>query len=440
MHRTALAFLALALALAFLAPCPAPAQYVSDPDPQLRTLFDVTRFLNKGAFQGGLTQVIHVCTSGRTVGGSELGSHCDYSNVREAVEAANALVAAQVAGVSSQDADVLVLVHPTKPISFPSVVTHKEGHYVLDQPFTMSEGVTLKCSQGAASNFNDGGQTNLIFFLENGDGTPFITMNSAAIEGCKIKNQGMTYTAATPVISASGNSMILNSTIQSIHVASGSFASPLVEVTGGFLYVYGSILSAADDYIFRITGSGSLSVGWSFLRGGNSATVNAVRNEGTGFANMYFVRLGDGMDDTSISGPAWNNVGAGSINVIHSPHPSAGTAGVDWWDRADSHMVMTVADSGDGNPAALSIDPLSRVCLITCADADGCAITVLETSSKPAQDLTIINAGASNDLTIAESAGVVALTASSVTLTPDDAISLRYSSAKWVQAGTVQAN
>lgn len=97
--------------------------------------------------------------------------------------------------------------------------------------------------------------------------------------------------------------------------------------------------------------------------------------------------------------------------------------------------AQTIADSGDGNPAAGTIAATVGVVDVTCSDADGCALTLSETSATVGSTLRIINVG-TNALTIADSAGVQETTGS-LTLGANDNVIFCYVPSYWVQCGPV---
>jgi hypothetical protein len=103
---------------------------------------------------------------------------------------------------------------------------------------------------------------------------------------------------------------------------------------------------------------------------------------------------------------------------------------------------QTIADSGDGSAAAGTILATAGRVHVTCADADGCALTLSETSAANGSTLTIVNVGASNSLTIADSANVQETTGA-LTLGQRDNVTFCYVNntiTTWVQCGPVNNN
>ena len=95
----------------------------------------------------------------------------------------------------------------------------------------------------------------------------------------------------------------------------------------------------------------------------------------------------------------------------------------------------TCADSGDGNPATCNVTTTSANIYYTCSDADGCALTLLETNATSGAEIFIMNVSA-NNLTIADSAGVQETTGS-LTLGQLDNVRFIYSGSAWVQSMAV---
>lgn len=101
-------------------------------------------------------------------------------------------------------------------------------------------------------------------------------------------------------------------------------------------------------------------------------------------------------------------------------------------------QAFTVADSGDGSPAAGTLTPTGDVILGTCNDADGCAVTMSETGAASGHIILFINLSA-NNFTFADSAGVQELSGS-LTLGLDDNFQMVYATNHWAQATAVVDN
>lgn len=98
----------------------------------------------------------------------------------------------------------------------------------------------------------------------------------------------------------------------------------------------------------------------------------------------------------------------------------------------------TCADSGDGNPGTctLSNADVASAFRITCNDADGCALTLDETTVVSGMEIWITNISASNVITIADSAGVQETTGA-LSLGPNDNVRFRHNGTAWLQSGPV---
>ncbi|MGR9046759.1 MAG: hypothetical protein ACU83N_15850, partial [Gammaproteobacteria bacterium] len=100
-----------------------------------------------------------------------------------------------------------------------------------------------------------------------------------------------------------------------------------------------------------------------------------------------------------------------------------------------ANQTQTIADSGDGNPAAGTITFTADLMFghkdVTCSDADGCTATMGETSAVDGQVLVITNVSA-NTLTFSDSSGVQEL-ASTIALGQYETLTLLYNVDRWVQ-------
>lgn len=103
-----------------------------------------------------------------------------------------------------------------------------------------------------------------------------------------------------------------------------------------------------------------------------------------------------------------------------------------------AQLDHSIPDSGDGNPAAYTLDPTSGVSVVTldCADAHGCSVTMGETNAVAGQRVTIIQTAATaGAVTLVHSAGVANLDADSnqVFTGVGDAVTLIYVASVWLQ-------
>lgn len=93
---------------------------------------------------------------------------------------------------------------------------------------------------------------------------------------------------------------------------------------------------------------------------------------------------------------------------------------------------VSVADDGAGTAASATIAPASGcVALVTCNDANGCNITIGETSINNGQYLTVVNVS-TNTVNMADTAGV-SEAAGAAALGQWDSISYVYATDRWVE-------
>ena len=96
-------------------------------------------------------------------------------------------------------------------------------------------------------------------------------------------------------------------------------------------------------------------------------------------------------------------------------------------------QTLTVADSGDANPAAANLDPTSKYIEITCNDVHTCDITLQETSAFQQFEVTIINISA-NVVDFADTAGITELVGA-FAAGQYDTLTLIYISDRWIEKG-----
>lgn len=126
-----------------------------------------------------------------------------------------------------------------------------------------------------------------------------------------------------------------------------------------------------------------------------------------------------------------------TAGVTYTPTLKAGAHRLIGW--ADCTDARTIADNGTGTPAALSLDPVCSNVEITCNDANGCDITMVETNAAAVRAValsgryTIINIG-TNVINFADTAGVSELVAA-FGATQWQTISLRYVADRFVELG-----
>jgi hypothetical protein len=91
---------------------------------------------------------------------------------------------------------------------------------------------------------------------------------------------------------------------------------------------------------------------------------------------------------------------------------------------------LDVADSGDGNAATATLNPTSNVVIVSCADSDGCDITMGE-SDTVVRVVSIVNDTA-NAANFADTAGVSEI-AGAFAMGDNDSLTLVYNGSEWVE-------
>ena len=94
---------------------------------------------------------------------------------------------------------------------------------------------------------------------------------------------------------------------------------------------------------------------------------------------------------------------------------------------------VTVADTGDANPASYTLTPSTSFIKLTCNDADGCNITMGESGMAEGATVTIVNVSA-NTCNFSDSAGVSEL-AGNFAMGQYDSLSLIYIGNRWIETG-----
>ena len=91
---------------------------------------------------------------------------------------------------------------------------------------------------------------------------------------------------------------------------------------------------------------------------------------------------------------------------------------------------LDVADSGDGTAATATLNPTSNVVIVSCADSDGCDITMGE-SDTVVRVVSIVNDTA-NAANFADTAGVSEI-AGAFAMGDNDSLTLVYNGSEWVE-------
>lgn len=97
-------------------------------------------------------------------------------------------------------------------------------------------------------------------------------------------------------------------------------------------------------------------------------------------------------------------------------------------------QTVTVADSGDANPATSTLTPTGSNVQITCNDTDSCDITMGETGIGDGQIVSIVNVSA-NSVDFSDTSGVSELTGA-IALGQYDTLEMVYVVDRWVQTST----
>ena len=104
--------------------------------------------------------------------------------------------------------------------------------------------------------------------------------------------------------------------------------------------------------------------------------------------------------------------------------------------QAYTPQTATCTDSGDGSASTLTLTPTANVVEITNSDADGCTVTMGETSMVSGTVVRIVvvsNAGGS--VAFADTSGV-SETTGAISLAIYDTLTFLYTTTRWVELGT----
>jgi len=146
-------------------------------------------------------------------------------------------------------------------------------------------------------------------------------------------------------------------------------------------------------------------------------------------AELYFFRMGAiGISSGSSRSIDLSGSGAsGHITIgVNGGRPALEVATL-----ATPSALLSIADNGSGTRASATLTPASSLIRCSCADPDGCDVTLSETNALDGQELRIVNSG-TNVCSFAEAAGVTEL-AGSADLGPQDSLSLIYASDRFVE-------
>ena len=175
------------------------------------------------------------------------------------------------------------------------------------------------------------------------------------------------------------------------------------------------VIAGSDELdVSKIKNTGAMSI---------IATAGALDISNTGSGNAMTFLTDDGM-----------SFGAGADAEIQIGQSTGEAIGF-FWPMYLHRQVFTVADRGNGSPAAGTLTPSRNFIRATCNDADGCSVTWSESDPLEGMVVTFVNVGA-NIFTIADSAGVQETTGA-LTLGQWDNVQFTYATDRWVQSGPV---
>lgn len=147
---------------------------------------------------------------------------------------------------------------------------------------------------------------------------------------------------------------------------------------------------------------------------------------------------GNGDTDSGLGANASDDVAmyAGSGAVARWLRVTSGVwRTLDVGQAADTPQAATCADSGNGSPGALTINPTTALVYVTNSDADGCAVTLAETNVTSGVRVEIVvTSTAGGSVAFADTAGVTEL-AGAFSAGLYDTLNLRYIFDRWVEVG-----
>lgn len=98
----------------------------------------------------------------------------------------------------------------------------------------------------------------------------------------------------------------------------------------------------------------------------------------------------------------------------------------------NSKQTLTIADSGDGNPATATWEPTASYTEATCEDTDGCTVTVLEATSVEGQIAELVNVSV-NTINLANQANVLVISGAAWAGGQYDVIGFRHTGDLWFE-------
>lgn len=206
-------------------------------------------------------------------------------------------------------------------------------------------------------------------------------------------------------------------------------------VAGGTATIHGNLLPGTNNTYSIGTGS----LGWtSVLITGSltNSTDSNARITITNDANTIY--RGDAANSSTNAGHSFRNVTTLSTNtrIAEFHNDSAAAAAESYIAAATGAFItpaqtLTIADDAAGTNATATLTPTSGYVNCTCNDANGCDITMGETSVNDGTIITVITSTATA-CNFADSAGVSEL-AGAFAAGTYDSIRMIYLSDRWVE-------
>lgn len=213
-----------------------------------------------------------------------------------------------------------------------------------------------------------------------------------------------------------------------------------------------TVLELGGDYTPTGTWNwGSATVTWPTFNQNTSGTAANV--SGTpALPNGTTATTQSAADNsTKLATTAYVDTGIGALSSVYAPISVIGDMEKTTYDsNADGKVDMTAqnppalqsvtcTDSGDGNPGTLTVTPSAgpdRVDIaITVMDADGCTITMAETSAVAGTIVVVTNISAANTASFATQAGILSLIQGPMTMGAGESLSLIYKDNRWLEIG-----
>lgn len=277
---------------------------------------------------------------------------------------------------------------------------------------TVTDATARACSNDTSVHtfavWNDsGGGMKQVFIIENnGDGG----LNGTATD-VDFRNAVVNMGTTNATLGGATTMLFVSPTGQ-------NFYSPLVIFPPG--------QTTAGNAAWRVGSTGAMV---SLVNGLSSAAWTICANSDQSCTNILFRVTETGtMVWGSGSGSVDTQLGRISADVLGTPDSFRVAA----FNRNVAQAV-TVADDGAGTAAVATVTPTASYINITCNDANGCDLTMSETSMVDGTTLQLTNVSA-NTCNFADTSGVTEL-AGTFAAGQWDTIALRYVTDRWVETG-----